>query len=82
MNENIPEKNPPRRSDFERNPAPNVNEKSAGQNDPNQGYQKMTAQNQLYKPTQHLLAWDEPAPVQNKPNTRQREGVCLFVIVT
>jgi len=58
---------------------PDVRE--AGQRTPqNQpGVAKMSSNNQVYKPTNNLLVWDE-SPSENKPNQRKPREGDLFTI--
>lgn len=74
-----PDRYQPRRADPERQQR-NIDDRGIGQNESTQTQPKMTVQNQVYKPTQHLLAWEEPEPVQNRPNTRQRNGIINHII--
>lgn len=61
---------------YDRNAGKNISgNKSLVQNEPNYGMPvpKLTSQNQVYKPTHNLLAWDEPPAVENKPVNRARD---------
>jgi len=66
---NIPQKNEP-----SRNQPVNREGQRSTQEQFGPAVPKMSSQNQIYKPTNNLLTWDEPQ-ADNKPNPRKtREG--------